>query len=131
MVPHSYTALKIASVAYLVYLAWEIGTASGLGENSVIGKPITFLQAAAFQWVNPKAWSMALTAITVYEVNQSLYAVALVALVFGIINLPSTAVRAVMGDQLERFLTSPTRMRVFNIVMALLLVASLYPVLVP
>lgn len=80
MVPHSHTALKIVSVAYLLYLAWKIGTASGLGEKSVIGKPITFLQAAAFQWVNPKAWSMALTAVTVYAANQSLQAVALAAL---------------------------------------------------
>lgn len=87
LVPLSYTALKIGSVTCLLYLAWKIGTASGLGEKSVTGKPITFLQAAAFQWVNPKAWSMALTAVTVYAANQSLQAVALVALVFGIISL--------------------------------------------
>jgi threonine/homoserine/homoserine lactone efflux protein len=127
----SYTVLKVLSVAYLLYLAWKIATASGLGEKSVTGKPITFLQAAAFQWVNPKAWSMALTAVTVYAGSRSFEAVGLVALVFGIINLPSTGAWAVVGGQLKRFLTEPTRLRTFNIVMALLLVASLYPVLFP
>ncbi|GLQ53218.1 LysE family translocator [Devosia nitrariae] len=128
-VPMSYLVLKVLSVAYLLYLAWKIATASGLGEKSLAGKPITFLQAAAFQWVNPKAWSMALTAVTVYAGSRSFEAVALVALVFGIINLPSTGAWAVVGGQLKRFLTDPARLRVFNIVMALLLVASLYPVL--
>lgn len=131
MVPFSYAVLRIVSVVYLLYLAWKIGTASGLGERSVAGKPITFLQAAAFQWVNPKAWSMALTAVTVYAASQSLQAVALVALVFGVINLPSTAVWALAGGQLKRILTDPARLRTFNIVMALLLVASLYPVIFP
>lgn len=88
-------------------------------------------ERAAFQWVNPKAWSMALTAVTVYAASQSLQAVAFVALVFGVINLPSTAVWALVGGQLKRFLIDPVRLRAFNIVMALLLVASLYPVLAP
>lgn len=131
MVPYSSAVLKIVSVVYLLYLAWKIGTASGLGEKSVTGKPITFLQAAGFQWVNPKAWSMALTAVTVYAASQSLQAIALIALVFGVINLPSIAVWALVGGQLKRFLTDPSRLRAFNIAMALLLVASLYPVLVP
>jgi threonine/homoserine/homoserine lactone efflux protein len=127
--PMSYTVLKVASVAYLLYLAWKIATASGLGEKSVSGRPITFLQAAAFQWVNPKAWSMALTAVTVYAGSRSLEAVGLVALVFGIINLPSTGVWAIVGGQMKRFLTDPMRLRAFNVIMAVLLVASLYPVL--
>ncbi|KKB12461.1 hypothetical protein VE25_07170 [Devosia geojensis] len=127
--PMSYTVLKVVSVAYLLYLAWKIATASGLGEKSVAGKPITFLQAAAFQWVNPKAWSMALTAVTVYAGSRSFEAVALVALVFGVINLPSTGAWAIVGGQMKRFLTDPVRLRTFNIVMAVLLVASLYPVL--
>lgn len=130
-IPMSYTVVKVASVAYLVYLAWKIATASGLGEKSAAGKPITFLQAAAFQWVNPKAWSMALTAVTVYAGSRSFEAVGLVALVFGIINLPSIGAWAMVGGQLKRFLTEPGRLRAFNIVMALLLVASLYPVLFP
>jgi len=127
--PVSYTVLKVVSVAYLLYLAWKIATASGLGEKSVAGKPITFLQAAAFQWVNPKAWSMALTAVTVYAGSRSFEAVGLVALVFGVINLPSTGAWAIVGGQMKRLLTDPVRLRTFNVVMAVLLVASLYPVL--
>ena len=65
-VPSLHTMLKAASVVYLLYLAWKIATAPPPGEASRSGRPMTFLAAAAFQWVNPKAWAMALTAVTVY-----------------------------------------------------------------
>ena len=90
---------------------------------------MTFLAAAMFQWVNPKAWTMALTAITVYAPQHDLAAIGLVALVFGCVNLPSVATWVVLGQQMRRVLSDPTRLRAFNIAMALLLVASLIPVL--
>ncbi|PZX23394.1 hypothetical protein LY10_03150 [Planktotalea frisia] len=80
------------------------------------------------QWVNPKAWTMALTAITAYAPNQTLGSVIWVALVFGIVNLPSVSLWTVLGEQMARFLTSAARLRAFNWLMAALLVASLYPV---
>ncbi len=95
------------------------------------GKPMTFLQAAAFQWVNPKAWAMALTATTAYTPDQTLRAIVIVALVFGLVNLPSVSTWTVLGQQMARFLTNPRRLVVFNWTMAALLVASLYPVLWP
>ena len=64
-VPQLYTALKVASVAYLLYLAWKIAMAPPPGETARPGRPMTFLAAAAFQWINPKAWAMALTAVSV------------------------------------------------------------------
>ena len=71
--PVSYTVLKVVSVLYLLFLAWKIATAATPGSNtSASGQPFTFVQAALFQWVNPKAWTMALTAITIYAPSHTL-----------------------------------------------------------
>jgi threonine/homoserine/homoserine lactone efflux protein len=130
--PLSYQVLKVVSVVYLVYLAWKIGTAAAFEDAAeTAGKPFSFVQAVLFQWVNPKAWTMALTAITVYSPSQSVTAMAFVAAVFGAINLPCISLWTTLGQQLRRILTSPTRLRTFNICMAVLLVSSLYPVLLP
>ncbi|SLN20275.1 Cysteine/O-acetylserine efflux protein [Falsiruegeria litorea R37] len=129
--PVSYQILKVASVAYLLYLAWKIANAAPVEGQEGAGTPMTFLQAAAFQWVNPKAWTMALTAITAYTPSQDLGAVVIVALVFGAVNLPSVSTWTVLGQQMARILTNPRRLTLFNWTMALLLVASLYPVLFP
>ncbi|MEL6287877.1 MAG: LysE family translocator [Pseudomonadota bacterium] len=124
-------ALKIVSVVYLLYLAWKIATAAPVRATSDVGTPMTFVQAALFQWVNPKAWAMALTAITVYAPSRTVTGVFLVALLFGFVNLPSVGVWVTIGQQVRRFLATPARLRAFNITMAVLLIASLYPVLAP
>ena len=127
--PHSYTALKIVSVGYLIFLAWKIANAAPIKERDAASKPMTFLQAAAFQWVNPKAWAMALTAITVYIADNGLWMLLLGAVFFATVNLPSVTIWTVMGQQMARFLTNPARLRAFNWTMATLLIASLYPLL--
>lgn len=127
--PISYTILKIASVVYLLYLAWKIAHAAPAENSAEVGTPMTFMQAAAFQWVNPKAWAMALTATTAYAPGQTLNVILIVALVFGTVNLPSVSTWTVLGQQMARFLTNPRRLVVFNWTMAALLIASLYPVL--
>lgn len=125
------TVLKIVSVVYMLWLAWKIANAVPPEAKAVTGTPFTFLQAAAFQWVNPKAWFMAITAITNYapKENGVLVGALTVAAIFAATNLPSVSVWAWMGVQLRHFLDTPRRLRVFNITMATLLVASLYPVL--
>ncbi|MBY4636925.1 LysE family translocator [Sphingopyxis sp. XHP0097] len=118
--------LKVVSVAYLLWLAWKIANAAAPdGEGSARGKPMTFVQAMLFQWVNPKCWSMALTAIALYAPERNLAAVLFVAAIFGVINLPSTSLWAVMGTALRGWLSNPVRLRVFNWTMATLLVGSL------
>ena len=87
------------------------------------------MQAAMFQWVNPKAWTMALTAISVYAPTKSLGAVLFVSLVFGLVNFPCISGWVVLGQKMQVFLTNKKRLRVFNGSMAALLVLSLYPVL--
>ena len=127
--PVIYDILKIGSVIYLLWLAWKIANAAPIQKRDDAGEPMTFLQAAAFQWVNPKAWAMALTAITVYLGDTSTIWLAAGALTFAVVNLPSVTIWTIAGQQLQRFLTNPHRLRIFNWTMAALLIASLYPVL--
>jgi threonine/homoserine/homoserine lactone efflux protein len=120
------TALEIASVLYLLWLAWKIATATPK-EGTGGGKPLTVLQAAAFQWVNPKAWAMALGAMTLYA-GDSAWGVLAVALTFFAVGLPCNSLWAALGQEMRRVLTSPARLRAFNWTMAGLLVLSLVPV---
>lgn len=128
--PGSQWLLKVAAVGYLSYLALRIATAApATPEVAASGRPFSFWQAVAFQWVNPKAWTMALTAVAVYAPSQSLWAVAGVAGVFGLINLPCVSAWTLLGQRLRGLLADPRRMRLFNRVLALLLLGSLIPVL--
>jgi threonine/homoserine/homoserine lactone efflux protein len=129
--PITHHVLKVVSVIYLLYLAWKIATAAPVQESESSGKPMTFLQAAMFQWVNPKAWSMALTVIAVYAPDTTFKALAVIGVIFATVNLPSVTVWTVLGREMTRVLTNSRRLVVFNWTMAFLLVASLYPVLVP
>lgn len=128
--PILYAVLRYAGAAYLLYLAWRIANAGAPGEGRRAGgQPITFLQAAAFQWVNPKAWVMALSATSTYAPREDIFVnVIVVSIVFGIINLPCIASWALFGTAMRRFLTDPRFVRIFNIGMAVALVASLYPI---
>ena len=130
-VPQLYLGLKIISVAYLLYLAWKIANSGPIGDGGRAGaRPMTFLQAAAFQWVNPKAWVMAVTAIAAYAPKQAFFTnVLIVALVFGIINLPCISAWVMFGNILRAYLRNAKTVRIINIGMALALVASLYPLL--
>jgi len=125
--PASYLILKIFSAVYMLWLAWKIAHSASPEGQTAGAQPMTFLQAALFQWVNPKAWTMALTAITLYAPGRELLAVLWVALIFGAINLPCVSSWAVLGQKLRLLLKNPTRLIAFNWTMAALLVASLIP----
>ncbi|NQD91402.1 LysE family translocator [Pseudomonas sp. CrR25] len=130
-VPVLYSLLRYLGAAYLLYLAWNIaraGAPQGSGENR--GKPFSFLQAAAFQWVNPKAWIMAIGAITTYTPQENFAVnVLLIAALFALVNCPSVGLWTMAGSLLRNWLDNPRALRAFNVGMALLLVASLYPIL--
>jgi threonine/homoserine/homoserine lactone efflux protein len=126
--PWAGLALKVLSVGYMLWLAWKIAHAAAPGDGRSGGKPFGFLQAAAFQWVNPKAWAMALGAVTAYAPSGSVGAVALVAVVFACVNLPSVTLWVAAGQAVRRWLDGPGRLRAFNWGMAGLLVLSLWPV---
>lgn len=129
--PWTYTVLKYAGTAYLLFLAYKIATATSIGSNAKANaKPFTFIQAALFQWVNVKAWTMALTAMTLYASSQELISYVAVALVFGLVNIPSISLWTFLGIRVREFLTSERKLRVFNITMAILLILSLLPTVV-
>ena len=128
-VPALLVAMKWVGAAYMVYLAVKLATAAPLKQGGSVGDPMTFLQAAAFQWVNPKAWIMALTGVATYtDPVDYTRTVLIVALVFGIVNLPCIACWALFGTALRHALQRPWVLRAFNWTMGALLVASLYPV---
>jgi threonine/homoserine/homoserine lactone efflux protein len=129
--PASHLALKLAGGAYLIYLAWRIAMSRSLDNGrEATARPMTFLQAASFQWVNPKAWVMAMTAIAVYANPEAPFlSVALIAVVFVLIGLPSVSTWAGFGVALRGFLSDPTRLKWFNVAMGVLLAATLWPML--
>ncbi|NGM45433.1 LysE family translocator [Rhodobacter sp. SGA-6-6] len=126
--PPALTVLKTGSVCYMLWLAWKIANSGAPGEGKARAEPLSFLQAAAFQWVNPKAWAMALGAVTAYVATPSAAAYLLVAVIFMVVNFPSVMIWAAAGQGLRRWLEDPARLRAFNWTMAVLLIASLWPV---
>ena len=128
--PSLHLALKLAGASYLVYLAWRIAGAGGPGDAASRGQPMSFMQAAAFQWVNPKAWVTCFAATAAYtDPVWPLASVGLIAAVFFIVNIPSISVWTGFGVMLRTWLAQPGRLRIFNLTMAGLLLASLWPML--
>ncbi|MDR0210771.1 MAG: LysE family translocator [Pseudomonas putida] len=129
--PPLYSILRYTGAAYLLYLAWKIATSGPIsGDASHTRKPLGFWGAAAFQWVNPKAWVMAVGAITTYTPAQGyVLNVIVIAALFALVNLPSVGIWVMFGSALRNFLQNPRWLMLFNVLMALLLVISLYPLL--
>lgn len=127
--PIIHQILKVFSLTYLAYLAFKIARSQPPSQQDGQYQPLNFWQAASFQWVNPKGWSMALTAVTVYNPNNSWLGLSIIALVYALANVPSVSFWTVAGQKLQHFLTTPIRVRAFNYSMALLLVASTLPML--
>jgi threonine/homoserine/homoserine lactone efflux protein len=129
-VPLLYTVLKFAGGAYLAWVAWKIATSRSLSEGKSAAQPMSFLSAAAFQWVNPKAWVMAVTAMATYTIPNIYFAsVLMVGAAFALVNVPSVSTWAGFGSALREWLSDPVRLKWFNITMAVLLVLSLWPML--
>ncbi len=128
--PLIYAGLRYVGGAYMLWLAWKIARSGPVGEGRSVGVPMSFVQAALFQWVNPKAWVMAVTAIATYTAPANYVgSVLLVGLVFGAVNVPSISSWTLFGTALKHVLNEPRTLRIFNVTMALLLVASLAPLI--
>ena len=124
------TMLKYAGIAYLVYLAFVIATSDSVTPGQVSQRgPLTFWGAVLFQWVNVKGWVMAIGIITAYSAIATFpWNISIQAALMFVMGGLSSLVWAFFGSSLRRILTSPRSVRAFNVVMALLLLASLYPV---
>lgn len=128
--PVLYEVLKWTGAAYMLWLAWRIAQSGPVSADPAArGQPMSFLAAAAFQWVNPKAWVLAVTGMATYAPAGSITSVLVVAAVFGLVNLPSVSAWAVFGAGLRRILSDAGHVVLFNRTMAALLVLSLWPLL--
>jgi threonine/homoserine/homoserine lactone efflux protein len=131
--PQLLPVLRGISAAWLVWLAWRIAVANphAAEESRLTGRsrPISFLEAAAFQWVNPKAWLIATSSLTTFTGNRSVLDSIVLALLFALAALVSLAGWAVLGAGLARLLPHPRAMQWFNRGIAMLLLLSLLPLL--
>jgi len=124
--------MKIVSALYLLWLAFQIARSSSVSGGAAGARPMTFLQAAAFQWINPKAWLIAVGAISAYTagVGAHLYLqVAIIAALSVAVSFSSSLTWAACGAAIGRWLRAPAALRVFNVLMAMLLLASVLPIL--
>lgn len=135
--PGLYSSLRALGLAYMLYLAWRIANStppetapqpeqSGAPQKS--GRPMTFLEASAFQWVNPKALMMCITAASTYAPpDQPIMGALVVTGVFFVAGMPCVALWVLLGRLMRGLLQSRRRLLAFNWAMALLLVASMAP----
>jgi len=123
--PRLQTALSWVGAAYLVYLGWQL-LRSSVAAAEAHSRPVSFVQATLFQFLNPKAWVMSLTAATLFLPHElgALLAGLYMALVMEAIGVPCMTVWALFGSGLKRFLAAPRARMVFNGVMAVALVAT-------
>ncbi len=130
--PALHRAIQWVAILYLFYLAWRIANAGGAKRGEAGGRPLSFLGAAAFQWVNPKGWAMALASVPLFTTvgGNHLAEVGLIAALFGLVCYPCVSVWCLFGTAMSRFLEDEGWRRGFNIAMALLLVASIVPTIV-
>ena len=136
--PAFYDAVRFAGAAYMVWMAWSLASARPqFQEQAAIEqsaqnelKPLGFWGAVLFQWVNPKAWVMAVTIMSAYvPPGAGLLQIAPLGLMFAVLGFPCSSVWVGFGSALRSYLQEAFRMRVFNCTMAAALLLSLYPML--
>lgn len=126
--PRLYSLLKYLGAAYLIWLAARIARAGSVDAGQAGARPLGFWQAAAFQWVNPKAWVMAVGVVATYTPREGFFVnLLLSAIVLGLVNYPSISVWTLFGSTVGRALRTPRALRIFNGLMAALLLLSLVP----
>lgn len=125
--PQIHLALKIGGAAYLLYLAWRIAQAGQADGGSANARPLTFLEAAGFQWVNPKAWMMALSSIPAFTTVGGNYhaELTLICAVFALITIPSTAAWCLFGVGIRQLIRTPETARIVNLGLAALVALSI------
>ncbi|MDH3377038.1 MAG: LysE family translocator [Gammaproteobacteria bacterium] len=125
--PGVQTALKIAGSIYLCYFAWRIATARSNNSEADGSKPFSFCQAAGFQFINPKGWLMALSAMSAFTLSGDRYTASVSVLIFVFLCVTgiSVAVWAGFGTAIGRWLKTPIRFRVFNVTMGMLTAGSI------
>ncbi|AFP32767.1 Cysteine/O-acetylserine efflux protein [Marinobacter sp. BSs20148] len=128
--PRLQDGLKVIGAVYLLYLAYRIASTPVVNMDDPSGKPLGFTAAALFQWVNPKAWVMAVGAVLAFTSTLGPFSVqvVLIALLFFLFGSPCSLIWVFFGQYLRRFLNRPSCLKAFNITMSLVLLISLIPV---
>lgn len=128
--PSFHQAIKILGVSYLLYLAWKIANTKSANTGSNLQKPLTFFQAAAFQWVNPKAWVIAIGAIATFTTHGNI-STQIIFIIFAcfLASLLCMGIWLVIGASLQTLIERPRQFQLLNIAMAFVLIVSIIPML--
>jgi len=131
MFPSLILFVKITGTAYLLYLAWLIATSSDIDNSKQQNEPFGFIKGALFQWVNGKAWVVAIGAISAFTSVGEHYSLQVlnISTTFFVISFPCVGVWLIFGSLLRDYFENVTYLRWFNISMSLLLVLSIIPVI--
>jgi threonine/homoserine/homoserine lactone efflux protein len=128
--PIIYQVLKYVGAAYMLCLAWKIATAKPDSIEASESRPLSFVQMSLFQWINPEGWVMAVTALSAYTLADNYYTgVVMVVGTFAFMGITSAVTWAAFGAALKSVMTDPRYFRMINVGLAVLLVASLIPML--
>lgn len=123
--------LKVLGSAYMLYLAFLILRSNAKSSLGYTMKPLNFIQAVLFQWINPKAWLMAIGAISIFSItNDYFYNAFTISMVFLIMCLPCIGIWLLFGKYLQTILKKDSHRLWFNILMAMCLVASIVMIFV-
>ena len=122
-------ALRVGGLVYVAWLIWKILSASEL-RPTLDAKPIGFIGAFALQWINPKAWAMALGVVSTFSaIVATPNGTAAIAAIFFVLLIPATLLWSAFGAGMRRMLGRGLAFRIFNWTMAALIIASMTPVL--
>lgn len=130
--PVAEDALTAAAILFLLHIAWRVARADPPGEATAISRPMTFAEAAAFQWVNPKAWATILAAVSLHATGHGSRSAEILTVLamFAVLGGPCVLFWCAFGRAVaRRFAASPRGWRVLNTVMGLLVVGSLVTIL--
>lgn len=126
--PSFHQAIKILGVSYLLYLAWKIANTKSTNTGSNLQKPLTFFQAAAFQWVNPKAWVIAIGAIATFTTHGNISTqIIFIIFAYFLASLSCMGIWLVIGASLQTLIERPRQFQLLNIAMAFVLMVSIIP----
>lgn len=126
--PSIYTCIKILGISYLFYLSWKIGNAGNPNATKNVREPLSFIQAAIFQWLNPKAWVIAIGALATFTHRENFNTgVITVTLIYFFVGFICMGFWLKLGQSLQHVLTEGKRIHYFNIAIAVLLVLSILP----
>jgi threonine/homoserine/homoserine lactone efflux protein len=129
--PIIYTVMKYAGATSMLWLAWKIATAAPVGENDQnVGQPVSFLQACALQWINPKGWVIALTELSAYTIANNYYVgVAIIVAKSIVVGIAGAAAWAMFGVGLKHVLNDARYLHKINWALGFALAASVIPML--